>query len=606
MPLAHKRSCTAGLFLIVFICFTIRSAYCRPPQIDNNNYLFELRSHLGSYMAGRIALGANDVSQSVAFYRQALKKSPSHPLILSRVFLGEAMHGNLTEADRIAQRLVKISSDNHLAQLWLGASEFRAGRYFDADQYFELAGQDPISRLTSKLSRAWAALAQNKKKQALKYLVPTVHESWSSYYLQYHRALISDLSRRPKVSRKLYSEIFNMDSRTPRVAAAYLRHAIHRGKYALAGQIARRHIKDSANGGHASVLALFEDVKAGNSVPLMIGSPQDGLAEAFYGIGEALIGEGGLELGTIYLQLALSVKPDFPFALLALANAHEVSRNYQHAIEVYDSIRSGTSLEMEIAIRKAVNLDALNETNRAKQILDAVITSYPESTRPLEAIGNMLRTSKRYQEAVYYYSRIIKLIRKPEKRHWIYWYARGTSYERIEQWSKAESDLLKAMRLDPNQALVLNYLGYSWVDQNVNLNRGLKLIERAVELKPNDGYIIDSLGWAHFRLGNYKEAVLHLERAVELKPEDPILNDHLGDALWQVSRLREARYQWELALSLRPEKLEAVKIRKKLASSLLPQAILKTSVRDGSVELYSTQVRKPTIDEKKYDSQRSK
>ena len=152
-----------------------------------------------------------------------------------------------------------------------------------------------------------------------------------------------------------------------------------------------------------------------------------------------------------------------------------------------------------------------------------------------------------------YYTRAIALIDRPEEKHWTYYYARGTCYERVKKLSLAEADLQKALQLSPNQALTLNYLGYTWIDHNRNLQQGLGLIKRAVSLKPDDGYIVDSLGWAYYRLGNFKEAVKHLERAVELRPEDATLNDHLGDAFWRVKREREARFQWEQALSLKPE-----------------------------------------------------
>jgi Flp pilus assembly protein TadD len=164
------------------------------------------------------------------------------------------------------------------------------------------------------------------------------------------------------------------------------------------------------------------------------------------------------------------------------------------------------------------------------------------------------------------------LLGKIDKRHWTYFYARGTCHERLKNWPKAEADLVKAMGLVPDQPLVLNYLGYSWVDQGRNLKQGMALIEKAVALKPDDGYIVDSLGWAHFKQGNYKEAVRYLERAVELKPDDPVLNDHLGDALWRVGREREARFQWDQALSLKPEPEDVEKIKRKLASGLEPPA----------------------------------
>jgi len=161
------------------------------------------------------------------------------------------------------------------------------------------------------------------------------------------------------------------------------------------------------------------------------------------------------------------------------------------------------------------------------------------------------------------------MIPKPDRRHWVYFYARGTSYERLKNWPPAEADLKTALDLYPDQPLVLNYLGYSWVDQGINLDQGMKLIERAVAVKPDDGYIVDSLGWAHYKRGNFAEAVRYLERAVELRPDDPVLNDHLGDALWKVGREREARYQWDQSLSLKPEPEDALKTRRKLEEGLV-------------------------------------
>jgi Flp pilus assembly protein TadD len=183
-----------------------------------------------------------------------------------------------------------------------------------------------------------------------------------------------------------------------------------------------------------------------------------------------------------------------------------------------------------------------------------------------------MRSQKRYAEAADYYTRAIALIERPEPKHWTFYYSRGTCYERLKMLPQAEADLQQSLKLSPDQALTLNYLGYTWIDHNRNLRQGLAMIEKAVRLKPDDGYIVDSLGWAHYRLSNFKEAVKHLERAVELRPEDPTLNDHLGDAYWRVGREREARFQWEQALTLSPEAAEAEKMRDKLEKGLPPIA----------------------------------
>ena len=235
---------------------------------------------------------------------------------------------------------------------------------------------------------------------------------------------------------------------------------------------------------------------------------------------------------------------------MTLASASETTKQYAAAIGAYDRVPKGTPFEINVEIRKALNLNQLERVEEAKKMLEELASEHPQDIRPLEALGSIMRGHKRYAEAADYYTRAIALIDRPEQRHWTFYYSRGTCYERLKKLPEAEADLQKSLKLSPDQPLTLNYLGYTWIDQNRNLRQGLAMIEKAVRLKPDDGYIVDSLGWAHYRLGNFKEAVKHLERAVELRPEDATLNDHLGDGYWRVGREREARFQWEQALTL--------------------------------------------------------
>ena len=184
------------------------------------------------------------------------------------------------------------------------------------------------------------------------------------------------------------------------------------------------------------------------------------------------------------------------------------------------------------------------------------------------ALGNILRGRKQFGECAEVYSKGIETIANPERPNWLIFYFRGICNERDKKWHKAEADLKQALKLFPDQPHVLNYLGYSWIDQGLNLDDGMRMIRRAVEQRPDDGYIVDSLGWAYFRLGNYDEAVKNLERAVELKPDDPTINDHLGDAYWQGRATLEAQFQWAHARDLKPEPEELVKIKQKLENGL--------------------------------------
>jgi tetratricopeptide (TPR) repeat protein len=529
----------------------------------------DAKSLLGSYLAGRFARSLSDAASAAEFYRHALARDPESDVLIEQAFLMEATEGNWPRALELARQLLERQEGHRMALMLLGLTEFKAGNYKLAEDHFKATSSGPIGELTSAVARAWIRFAQKDADGALQLLDGTTKQAeWAQFYMRYHRALIADLSGRRSEARQNYERLFKTDPRTLRTALAYAQHAAHWGDAKLAKTVLKEHLDKSPTDGHPMAQALREQLNSGARVPLLIGSAEEGVAEVFYGLGEALAGEGGVSVGTIYLQLALYVRPQFPFALAALAGAYETNKRYSDAIAAYDRVPRATPLESSVEIRKAINLNLLERPEEAQQLLESLAQRYPDDIRPLDALGSIMRARKRYAEAVDYYTRAIALIQKPEKRHWTYWYARGTSYERLKKWPLAEADLQKALQLNPDQPLVLNYLGYSWIDQNRNLKQGMALIEKAVALKPDDGYIVDSLGWAHYRLGNYKDAVRRLERAVELKPEDPVLNDHLGDALWKVGRQREARYQWEHALTLKPEPEDIEKITIKLQKGL--------------------------------------
>jgi Flp pilus assembly protein TadD len=219
-------------------------------------------------------------------------------------------------------------------------------------------------------------------------------------------------------------------------------------------------------------------------------------------------------------------------------------------------------------IQLAVNLDSIERTDDAKQRLQKIITDNPADLDAIMALGNILRGRKSFDECAQVYGKGIATIAKPEKPNWLIYYFRGICNERAKQWPAAEQDFKVALELFPDQPHVLNYLGYSWIDQGINLDEGMRMIRRAVEQRPDDGYIVDSLGWAYYRVGNFEEATKHLERAVELKPDDPTINDHLGDVYWKTGRVLEAHFQWSHARDLKPEPDELAKIKQKLVSGL--------------------------------------
>ena len=521
---------------------------------------------LGNYLAGRVARGDHDTAAAADFYSRALAEDPSNELILEQAFLLETAAADWDRAIELARELVKVEPSHRIAQFLLGCDAFKRGDYKEADEHFAAARQGPIADLTSILARAWVQQANGKTDQAFATLDTLSDADWAQFYQRYHRALIADVAGKREVARVAFAQAFKKNPATLRVADAYARHLVNSNNRKLAKQTLKTHIAKSAQ--HPLSTALMAEIDSGKTPPLLVTSPTDGLAEVFYGIGDALAGEGGLDMGIIFLQFALYLEPNFPLAQVAQAEAYDSAKRYDLELTALDNIPQESPLYLNVQIQKALALNALEKVDDAKALLETIIAQNPKDVRPLDALGNILRSHERYAEARDAYARAIALIGKPTKQNWTLFYARGVCNERLKDWPQAEADLKRALELSPEESPVLNYLGYTWVDQSQNLKTAMDYIRKAVKLKPDDGYYIDSLGWAYYRLGNIESAVEHLERAVELRPDDPVINDHLGDAYWRIGRKLEAKYQWQQSLTLKPDKDLIATIDKKLKDGL--------------------------------------
>lgn len=530
-------------------------------QVDAEN-----GSLLGNYLAGRQARFERDTGSAADFYERALGQDPKNEVLLEQTFLLETASANWERAIPLAEKVIKVDKTHRIARLVLAVEAFRSGKLDEAEKQFREARKGPISDLTTNLGIAWVKVAADKPDAAFAALNELKKAEWALFYRRYHKGLIADVAGRKDVARDSLSRAFNKNKKTRRVAEAYACHAANHGDVKLGADILRSHIASTSD--NAISDALLAEIATGDKPDLLVRDASEGLSEVFYGIGDALTGEGGVEVGSIYLQLALRLKPEFPLAHRSLGEVYDAINNYRLAIDAYDKVPQSSPLWLTSQIRKAYDLNSLERVDEAVGLLESLASAKPEETRPLDAMGSILRSHKRYKEAAETYARAIGLIEKPGKNDWALFYARGVCYERLKQWPKAEADLQRALELSADQPLVLNYLGYSWVDQGINLQKAMDLIRKAVELKPDDGYFVDSLGWAHYRIGEFADAAKHLERAVELRPDDPVINDHLGDAYWRVGRRLEARYQWSQALTLEPEPEDVEKIKLKLAEGL--------------------------------------
>jgi len=294
----------------------------------------------------------------------------------------------------------------------------------------------------------------------------------------------------------------------------------------------------------------------------------DGLAQAFFDLGSALQRDRRSELGMVFSRLALRLDPDFDLATLLIAEILDDREQYAEALSLYDQVPESSAYRLMAELRAVSSLVDLDRMEAAVDRLNALADRRPEQIDPLVRLGDLYRSKENWRGAISAYNRAFNRLPAGDPGSWSMYYSRGIALERDEQWDRAEADFLKALELRPEQPYVLNYLGYTWIDQGRNLPRATKMIEQAVALRPNDGYIVDSLGWAMYRQERFAEAVEHLERAVELLPTDATINDHLGDAYWRVGRRQEARFQWQRALSFDPDKDLARSIEHKLQAGL--------------------------------------
>jgi tetratricopeptide (TPR) repeat protein len=521
----------------------------------------------GSYLAARHASVERDSASAAAFYRSALRIDPKNNELLDRAFISSLADGDIDEAVKLADRILTIDKSNRVARLVVGVRDLKMKKYSAAQSNINQSVRGPITDLVATLLSGWATYGAGDTKAAVANIDKLTGPEWYPIFKDLHSGMILELAGKEKDAGVRLERAYKLDDSMLRVADDYARWLTRNKDDAAATAIYQAFEKKLPR--HPLVQEALRQTKAGKKMSPLVDSPQTGAAEALYGIGATLTRRGGEDLALVYLQLSLYLAPNHPLALLSLADLYESVKKPAMAIKVYERMPANSVLKRNAQIQLATNLDAADRSEEAIKILKGVKAEDPKDIEAIMALGNIERGRKKFADCAETYSQgIAALPDANEKNNWVYYYYRGICEERSKQWNKAEADMRKALQLQPEQPHVLNYLGYSWIDQGINLDEGMKIINRAVDQRPDDGYIVDSLGWAYYRIGNYDDAVKNLERAIDLKPEDPTINDHLGDAYWRTGRTLEAKFQWAHARDLKPEPEELPKIEAKIQNGL--------------------------------------
>ena len=523
----------------------------------------------GAYLAGRHAQETRDYAAAAAWFEDALESDPESPELISRTFLMEASEGRFDQALPLAERELTLDPSDAVAELILMIERVKAGDTAGALARAEALPGDGVHRFVGPLARGWMRMAVGDLAGADAALRQLDKFNGFAPLEYYQLGLLYDFAGHPDMAEENFEKTLETTGQlnwrlTDAMANFYERH----GRADQADSLYQRFIKE--NSGSELAESVLARKPAEPPAPL-IDSAEDGLAEALFDLASVVNQPETIDLALLYVRSALQLRPHLALAQLLLSDVLSAQNKPDESLAVLAQVPPSSPYSWSARLRVAADLEMLDRTEEAIAQLREMSEEAPTRAGADMQLGDLLRGKKRFTEAVAAYDEAIRRLQAAGMpARWSLYYSRGIALERAGQWKPSEADLLHALELKPEQPLVLNYLGYSWIDRGENLDRGLKMIEKAVELRPEDGYIVDSLGWAHYRLGDYSSAVQYLEKAIELVPEDPTINDHLGDAYWQSGRPSEARFQWRRALQFGPEANEVKPIEAKLDRGLEP------------------------------------
>lgn len=545
----------------------------------------------GTFLAGVVANAGRDTTAAATYFREALKADPRNAALLDQSFLADLVDGNLLDAFKTADRSILRDKSNALAHVAIGVRALKAKEYRKARQSFERAGGAARNTdITVGLLRAWTFVGTGQIEDALA-LVDRFKEPELSGYREFFGGMMADIAKQPGEAEKRLENAYKSESGTLRVTEAYGRILSRRNKMEKAKAVFAEW--QSRNPGQPYLDVQSATLAKGKPLEPLARDVAEGAAEVFYGLGAVGSASRDPLNAIIYMQFAHYLAPDDEVITMSLGEFFEQMRQNERSAQIYAGIPTTSPFANRAAIGRAGALERMEKSDEAISVLQELLKGHPDDIDAADTLGSILRVKKRWQESIAVYDAIIKQVPKLEHKHWALLFGRAIGFERIKQWPKAEADFQTALDLIPpkprnprekaERAQVLNYLAYSWVDMHMNIDKSFEMLREAVALTPNDGAIVDSLGWAFYRLGKYEDAVRELERAVLLRSGDSTINDHLGDAFWRVGRTREARFKWSQALDLKPEDDERPKIQKKLENGLeeAPAAAIVTPKPNG-------------------------
>ncbi len=520
----------------------------------------------GGYLAGRHALSTKDFDAASTYLSRAIEDDIENPELLNGLISVQVSLGDIGAAKISSDNLDLLGVQTQLSNMVKIAIQLRNRDFDNAKQQIE--NEQGINPLLDKIVTGWAFADEGNFENAETIFDEIGKGSSLAQFSQMQKA--SMLAAYGRYESAL-NTIENLEKNSNRIStdarALKVQLLLKLDNKEEATEYFSKIFGDGVNSDAANLRMQVEDHPNAYSIEESL-SLEAGIAYAFYAIADILKDDADPNTALLYVRLAQYLNENSQKAILLAADLLEQMGQYDLAVEEYAKISPSSSYFLSSELGRVGALRDGGKTEAALEVLYYLSREFSDIGIVHNSLGDFLRREERYSEAKIAYDRAVDIYRENNNVSWVVLYARGITHERLQEWDKAESDFRNALTINPDQANVLNYLGYSLIDRGEKLDEAMTMIEKAVSLQPESGYIVDSLAWGLFKLGQYETAIPHMEKAAELMPVDPIVTDHLGDLYWAVGRQLEAKFQWRRALSFDPELKDATRIREKLRIGL--------------------------------------
>tara|TARA_Y100000287_G_scaffold67592_1_gene53382 strand:- start:3625 stop:5328 length:1704 start_codon:yes stop_codon:yes gene_type:complete len=520
----------------------------------------------GGYLAGRHALSTKDFDAASTYLSRAIEDDIENPELLNGLISVQVSLGDIGAAKISSDNLDLLGVQTQLSNMVKIAIQLRNRDFDNAKQQIE--NEQGINPLLDKIVTGWAFADQGNFEDAETIFDEIGKGSSLAQFSQMQKA--SMLAAYGRYESAL-NTIGNLEKNSNRISidarALKVQLLLKLDNKEEATEYFSKIFGDGVNSDAANLRMQVEDHPNAYSIEESL-SLEAGIAYAFYAIADILKDDADPNTALLYVRLAQYLNENSQKAILLAADLLEQMGQYDLAVAEYAKISPSSSYFLSSELGRVGALRDGGKTEAALEVLYYLSREFSDIGIVHNSLGDFLRREERYSEAKIAYDRAVDIYRDNNNVSWVVLYARGITHERLQEWDKAESDFRNALTINPDQANVLNYLGYSLIDRGEKLDEAMTMIEKAVSLQPESGYIVDSLAWGLFKLGKYETAIPHMEKAAELMPVDPIVTDHLGDLYWAVGRQLEAKFQWRRALSFDPELKDATRIREKLRIGL--------------------------------------